>query len=105
MEADVQSAVGTDTWRDSLDDRLIEYATGKDLDGYVWGVKWQELYPGATVVAGSQRARRWADALGLDFHEVRMEANGHNITLVFSDLQVTELPTGYAPFVVRDDGE
>lgn len=88
-----------------MDDRLIDHATGKDLDGYVWGGRWQELYPGAKVIAASKRARRWADALGLDFHEVRIQANGHDITLVFGDLQVTELPGGYAPFVVRDDPE
>jgi hypothetical protein len=35
--------------------------------------------------------------------EVRIETNSHNIALVFSDLQVTELPPGYAPFVLRDD--
>src|SRR6266496_2903321 len=95
VEADVQTAVSAGIWRRSLDDRLIDYDTGKDLDGYVWGVRWQVLYPGAKVVPGSKRAQRWADALGIDFHEVRIQANGHNITLVFSYIQVTQLPLGY----------
>jgi hypothetical protein len=105
VEADVETALSADIWRRSLDDRLIDYDTGKDLDGYVWGVKWQEFYPGAKVVPGSKRAQRWADALGIDFHEIRIQANGHTITLVFSDLQVSQLPLGYAPFVVSDGGE
>lgn len=56
VEVDVETAVSADIWRRSLDDRLIDYDTGKDLDGYVWGVRWQVLYPGAKVVPGSKRA-------------------------------------------------
>lgn len=103
VEADVRSAVSIDVWRASLDERLIDYATGQDLDGYVWGVKWQDLYPGGKVVPGSERAHRWSDALGIPFHEARIEANGHDITLVFSDLEVTTLDTGYSPFIVRSE--
>ena len=103
VETDVRSAVSIDAWRSSLDERLIDYATGEGLDGYVWGVKWQCLYPGGKVLPESERARRWSDALGIPFHEVRIETNGHNITLVFSDLEVTRLDTGYTPFIVRGE--
>lgn len=81
---------------------LIDHGTGKDLDGYVWGVKWQSLYPGGQVVEHSDRARRWCDAIGIDFHEAVIEANGHKIALVFSDLQVTPLRAGYTPYVLSD---
>jgi hypothetical protein len=37
VEADCRSTVEPATWRASLDDRLIRYETGADLDGYVWG--------------------------------------------------------------------
>jgi hypothetical protein len=50
VQAGCQTTVAPRVWRSSLDDRLIEYETGVDLDGYVWGVKWQDLYPGASVV-------------------------------------------------------
>jgi len=103
VEADVRTAVSEDAWRVSLDDRLIDHATGKDLDGYVWGVKWQCLYPGGRVVAESERARRWSGAVGIPFYEVVIGTNGHNITLVFSDLEVSTVPPGYAPFVVGRD--
>lgn len=104
VEVEVVTALSVETWRASLDDRLIDYDTGKNLDGYVWGVKWQELYPGGRVVPEPTRARRWSEAFGLPFHEVRIEANGHNMGLIFSDLDVTELEPGYAPFVVgRED--
>ena len=77
------------------------FAWGKDLDGYVWGVKDQRLYPGGRVVSPSKRARNWADAVSIEFHHVRFETNAHKIDLVFSDLAVTEVSFGYAPFVIE----
>ncbi|WP_068923774.1 hypothetical protein [Planobispora rosea] len=93
VQATCTTTVSAETWRGSLDDRLTTYETGVGLDGYVWGVNWQVLYPGATLIADSPTARTWAAALGLDFHEVRIEANAHDLTLVFSDLQIEELPS------------
>ncbi|WP_422754973.1 HalD/BesD family halogenase [Micromonospora sp. WMMD708] len=104
VEARCRTSVPPVTWRASLDDRLIDHRTGIDLDGYVWGVKWHALYPGARVVADSATARSWAEATGLDFHEVVIETNAHVLTLVFSDLQVSELPPGFSPFTVDRDG-
>jgi hypothetical protein len=97
VEVDVRSALTPEVWKQSLDDRLIEFDTSKDLAGYVWGVKWQALYPGATVVDDSLRARAWSDTVGIEFHEVRIDTNGHNLTLVFSDLTVEPLPADYRP--------
>ncbi|MFF2214437.1 YxiG-like protein [Streptomyces antibioticus] len=93
VEARCETSVPPDIWRESLDDRLIDHETAADLDGYVWGVKWHCLYPGATVLPVSDVARRWSEVLGIDFHEVRMETNAHTLTLVFSELQVSEIPT------------
>ncbi|MHA4813358.1 YxiG-like protein [Streptomyces aculeolatus] len=101
VEARCETSVSAEIWRVSLDDRLIDYETGVGLDGYVWGVKWHSLYPGAELLPESEATRRWSTALGIDFHEVRIETNAHNVTLLFSDLQVSELPAGYAPFVTE----
>ncbi|MGI5250082.1 HalD/BesD family halogenase [Actinacidiphila glaucinigra] len=98
VEARCESSVPPETWRASLDDRLIDYETGADLDGYVWGVKCHCMYPGASILPESEAARRWSRATGLDFHEVCIETNAHRLTLLFSDLRVSEVPTGYAPF-------
>ena len=40
VEANVKTTVRDDAYKKSLDDRLIDYRTGVDLDGYVWGVCW-----------------------------------------------------------------
>ncbi|NAS26605.1 hypothetical protein GT755_33635 [Herbidospora sp. NEAU-GS84] len=93
VQADCTTTVPAEIWRKSQDDRLITYPTGVDLDGYVWGVQWQLLYPGATVVTDSPTARNWAAAVGIDFHEVRIQTNAHDLTLIFSDLRIEELPS------------
>lgn len=102
VQANVSTALDARLWERSLDDRLIEYDTGVDLDGYVWGVKWQVLYPGFKFVDESVPARTWAEDLGIPFFEVRVETNGHNLNLVFSDLKVERVAAGYSPFVVGE---
>lgn len=48
VRANVSSAVPPEVRAQSLDDRLIDYETGVELDGYVWGVKWQGSTPGCS---------------------------------------------------------
>jgi hypothetical protein len=33
---------------------------------------------------------------------VQIDTNGHRLTIVFSDLTVTPLSTGYAPFTIDE---
>ncbi|WBB65208.1 hypothetical protein [Micromonospora sp. WMMD812] len=100
--AEATTALSPDTWRGSLDKGLTDPESGPDLDGYVWAVRWQAIYPGAQRIADSQRAQEWAERVGIDFHEVHIEMNGHNLTLIFNDLEVMRLPIGYAPFRVTE---
>lgn len=74
-----------------------------DLDGYVWGVKWQLLYPGAGVVEDSPRALQWSEALGIEFHEVCIETNTHRITLIIHELAVDKVSAGYHTFTAGDE--
>ncbi len=102
VEAAITSTLKPQTWADSLNEGLIDHETGKDLDGFVWGVKWQALYPGATLSAQSETADEWARAVGIPFHEAVIEGNGHKIVLIFSDLAVSRgLQAGYSPFTVQ----
>jgi hypothetical protein len=63
VRATVTTALSPEVWKRSLDERLVDYEHGHDLDGYVWGVKWQALYPGMKLVLDSADARRWSDEL------------------------------------------
>ena len=98
--ANVSTALTPEIWARSLDERLIDYESGSELEGYVWGVKWQMLYPGFELLPSSEAARSWSSKLGLPFHEAQVETNGHNLNLVFSDLRVEKVAAGHAPFTV-----
>lgn len=102
VRATVTTALSAEIWRRSLDERLVDFEQGHGLSGYVWGVRWQVLYPGMTLIPESAEAQRWAEALGVPFHEAAIEGNGHNISLVFSDLAVDVVGRGHAPFVVDE---
>ena len=104
VRATVTTAVHPEVWKQSLDERLVDYEQGRNLDGYVWGVKWQVLDPGMKLVPDSAEARQWSRELGLPFHEATIETNGHNLSLVFSDLTVQAVLPGWTPFVVTDGG-
>lgn len=103
VRASVTSAVAPEIWSRSLDDRLVSVEQGRDLDGYVWGVRWQVLYPGAKLLPGTAETDAWSARLGLPFHEAVIGTNGHDISLVFSDLSVDRVEPGYSPFTVVDD--
>ncbi|MFI6318318.1 hypothetical protein ACIBG8_12400 [Nonomuraea sp. NPDC050556] len=101
VEAHVSTAVSPKTWQTSLDDSLLGDPE-QAVDGFVWGVRWQNLYPGAEIIVDSAKAREWSAALGIDFHEVRITTEAQVLSLVFSDLEVSEVPVGYAPFAVSE---
>ncbi|MFD6912319.1 hypothetical protein [Streptomyces virginiae] len=65
-EARCESFLSTDTWRDSLDDRLLDRETADpDLGGYVWGAQYREMY-GAELCPESEATRRWSKAVGIE---------------------------------------
>ncbi|MEQ7010410.1 hypothetical protein ABN028_29955 [Actinopolymorpha sp. B17G11] len=107
VKASVTTAVRRDVWPRSLGDEFTEYdewLRSGEPEGYVWGVKWQCLYPGMQLMPESDETRDWSALLGLPFREVLIETNGHNITLIFADLRVSVVEPGAAPFVVAQSG-
>lgn len=104
VHATVETTLTPEIWARSLDERLIDYETGVDLDGYVWGVKWHVLYPGARIVPKSRRAAQWSKSLGIDFHEIEIETNAHKFCIVFSDLAVAEVDPSYQPLHLGPPG-
>jgi hypothetical protein len=104
-EVEVRSRVSPETWAHSLGDDLVAAShVSVDATGYIWGVRGQEMYPGASLVQDSERARTWTEQVGVSFFEARIEANAHVISLVFSDLKVEDIAAGYCPYCVSEDG-
>ena len=107
VRATATTAVRHDVWPRSLGDEFTDYEEwlrSGAPEGYVWGVKWQGLYPGMQLMPESDETRQWSARLGLPFHEVLIETNGHNISLVFSDLRVSTVATGIVAFAVPPSG-
>jgi hypothetical protein len=107
VRATATTAVRHDVWPRSLGDEFTDHEEWLRFgapEGFVWGVKWQGLYPGMRLMPESDETREWSSLLGLPFHEVLIETNGHNLTLVFSDLRVSTVPPGTATFVVPASG-
>ncbi len=104
--ANVTTAVRDDVWPNSTDERLIDYerAIRDELDGYVWGVNWQMLYPGIALVPESRMAADWSNRLGIDLREAVIEGNGHRMQLIFRDLSVSTATAGSHPFEVPQAG-
>lgn len=100
VRATAITAVAPETWRRSLDERFLDVDQGRELDGYVWGVRWQVLYPGLHLVQESAEAAGWTRDVGIPFHEAAMQTNGHDLSLIFSDLVVSDVAAGCAPFTV-----
>ena len=65
-------------------------AAGKP-DGYLWGVNFSNAYPGMEYVADSLLAKEWTERLGQVMHEVQILTNGHNLTIIFHDVEVKEI--------------
>jgi hypothetical protein len=94
VRAAVTTALSPQIWKRSLDDRLIDPDQASDPDGFVWGVRWQALYPGMKLVADSADAAQWSRELDVTFLEVNIQTNVQNISLVFYDLTVTTVSAG-----------
>ncbi len=105
VEANVRSTLAPDVWAVSTEDELLRPPDQQEgpPSGYLWGVRWHELYPGGCVVSDSPSAARWTGLTGMQFMAVTIETNAHEIDLVFTDLHIEEVDWGTVPFEVTPD--
>ena len=68
-----------------------DYPDKETPDGFVWGVRSAEAYPGLKYVENGERARHWSGLLGRKMHEVFLEPNAYNLRLVFADVRYANL--------------
>lgn len=94
VRATAVSAVRSEVWQRSLDERLLDYesyAAEPDLDGYVWGVNWQALYPEMSLREESAEA----NDLGIDPTQLRLlSARGRLERVARGAYRVSVLPRG-----------
>ncbi|MEO8095211.1 MAG: hypothetical protein ABI632_09790 [Pseudolysinimonas sp.] len=100
--AETATSLPPDTWTRSLGDELIGDPDALEpVNGWVWGTRFGDMYPGATMIERSDDAERWTEALGIPFYEVVVEAPPIRVRLVFSDLVVERAEPGESPFTVE----
>jgi hypothetical protein len=106
VEVEARTSLSPSTWKRSvMDDRLLNATVANELglDGYVWGVEHQDIYPGFKLLPHSDRAHHWERMLGMPFYEATFEGNAHQFSLIFSDLSVDGVPAGWTPFEVGNN--
>jgi hypothetical protein len=96
-EAHIVSAVGHDVWRRSWDEVFTDYEAWEaagNPEGFVWGVKWADAYPGLSYCVDGALAAAWTDRVGHEMHEVAIETNAFTLRLVCHDLRIDQLAVG-----------
>jgi hypothetical protein len=75
-----------------------DYPEKEEPDGFIWGVRFAEAYPGLTYVENGERGAHWSQLLGRTMHEVAIETNCFHLRLIFADIRYAFL--GNEPDVV-----
>jgi len=100
VEARYKTLLGPDFTK-SLSDEFVysgpDYPEKPDPDGFIWGVRFAEAYPGLTYLENGERAAHWSRALERPMHEILIETNCFSLRLVFADLRYAFL--GHEPDV------
>jgi hypothetical protein len=101
VEVAVRTTVPDAVYQRSLDDIHLDHQRAKSLHGYDWGVKWSQIWEGWDIQADSPKAKDWSERIGIPFYEVTIETNAVFITLIFSELQVTQLSDQIDPGIAK----
>ena len=61
----------------SLHDEFVysgpDYPEKGEPDGFIWGVRYSNAYPGLTYVEGGERAKHWSEKMDRKMHEITLE--------------------------------
>lgn len=85
----------------SISDEFVysgpDYPEKPDPDGFIWGVRFADAYPGLKYVEDGKRAEYWSQKTGRKMHEILLETNAYFLRLVFADIRYSFL--GHEPEV------
>jgi hypothetical protein len=77
----------------SLSDEFVysgpDYPDKEDPDGFIWGVRFADAYPGMEYLETGERAEYWSGLMGRKMHEITVETNAYLLRLVFADVRYT----------------
>ena len=91
VEAVYKTELSPELFNMSLPDEFVlsgpDYPDKDDPDGFIWGVRFAETYPGWTYVENGDRAQEWSKRLNRPMHELLITTGAYSLTLVFIDLR------------------
>ena len=99
VAATVETKLTDETWRVSWNDHFTDLDAWKragEPEGFVFGVRWADAYPGGRLVHESVLALDWSRRLGRQMHEAVIETNMWTLRLIFHNLRVTRSAVGDA---------
>lgn len=75
----------------SLSDEFVysgpDYPDKENPDGFIWGVRFADAYPGMEYLETGERAGYWSGLMGRKMHEITVETNAYLLRLVFADVR------------------
>lgn len=90
VRADYETRVADDVWPRSWRDEFTDYQRWQEAgepDGYVWGTKWSNAYPGLEAVKNSDIAEEWTRRLGKEMFEATLGTDRFFLRLVFHSMR------------------
>jgi hypothetical protein len=95
VEARTVTALKPEYFVASLPDDFVysgpDYPEKDDPPGFIWGVRFSSAYPGLTYVDESAKVREWSARLGVPMHEVLIDTEAFQLSLVFHDFRYQAL--------------
>ena len=91
MEVDYKNIVQPHSF--SMDDRLLEYKRQDEPNypqAFIWNVG-ADVYPGWKLEENTTELNKLEDLYKIKFYKISFETNAYYLTLVFHDLEITQL--------------
>ena len=93
----ISTALTDEIWHKSWPDSFLEFETWRSAgspEGFAWWVRSSDAYRGFIFKPDSPLAADWTNRLSQPMHELLIETNTHNITLVFNDVHIKKIAKG-----------
>jgi len=78
----------------SMDDRLLALSRQGEPgypEGFVWGVKYADVYPGWTLEEDTSELRILNKLYEMKFHRIIFNTNAYDLSIIFHDVEVNEI--------------
>jgi len=91
VEAQYQTNISPDGFVRSLSDQFVyagpDYPGREEPDGFIWGVRYSNAYPGLKYIEEDKHTEYWSERLGRKMHEITLVTEAFTLRLVFADIR------------------